>query len=71
MDELCADVILGLNFMKLHEKVIFETGGSSKPLLINKVNHNYCCVTQALVTPRRIFHNIVANCKPIAPKSRH
>ena len=45
MDELCADVMLGQDFMKLHEKVIFETGGSCKPLLINKVNDNYCFVT--------------------------
>ena len=69
MDELCANVILGQDVMKSHEKVIFKIGGSCKPILINKVNDNYCCVTQALVTPPHIFHDMLRQCKPITTKS--
>jgi len=28
MDDLCADVILGVDFMKLHRSITFETAGS-------------------------------------------
>ena len=69
MQCLCADVILGQDFMRLHESVVFKTGGVRDSLVIDK-NDQYCCVAPANVTPPRIFQHMISDCKPIAAKSR-
>ena len=69
VNDLCADVILGQDFMRLHESVVFKTGGARESLIIDK-NESYCCVAPANVTPPRIFQHMNPNCKPIASKSR-
>ena len=55
MDELCADVILGQDFMKLLEKLIFETGGSCKPLLIDKEMTTIAVLFKLLLHHRVFF----------------
>ena len=37
MDDLCADLILGLDFMKKHVKIIFEMGDARDVLIIGEV----------------------------------
>ena len=69
VNDLCADVILGQDFLRLHESVVFKTGGVRDSLVIDK-NDQYCCVAPANVTPPRIFQHMISNCKPIAAKSR-
>ena len=35
MEELCQDVILEINFMKLYSKIEFEMHGPQKPFTVN------------------------------------
>ena len=63
MDNLCVDVILGQDFMKQHDRVIFEFGGSQPPLHIS-------AVTAMNVPPPSLFEHLSEDCKPVAVKSR-
>ena len=59
MDNLCADVILGLDFMKEHEEVRFKLHGNKSLLEVDsgvvKRMDNVCLVMAANVDPPRIF----------------
>ena len=47
MKNLCSDVILGLDFMKLHSKVNFEMNGSKSAISIDNHHSNLCNVLAA------------------------
>ena len=68
MDKLCADVTLGLDFMKLHKGVQFMFHGDKSLFqLDSKVlpNRNDACLVMAAnVDPTRIFRTIKEDCKP-------
>ena len=66
MKNLCANVILGLDFMKLHSKVNFEMNGSKSAISID----NLCNVLTANIEPPGIFRSISSDCVPVATKSR-
>jgi len=75
--DLCADAVLGHDFMRLHDSVIFQMGGYLDPLVVGQDRDplvtrqdGFCCVSEALVNPPRVFQNIIPNCKLIATKSR-
>ena len=76
MKNLCADIVLGNDFMKLHKEVTFVMGGSRKPLKLSgkpcpdDISGRCCNVAQALVKPPKLFQYMAPNCKPIATKSR-
>ena len=74
VDKLCADVILGLDFMKLHEGVHFNLHGHISVLQVNlgRVKHSdeMCLVTAANVDPPQIFRTVKEDRKPVATKSR-
>ena len=74
VDKLCADVILGRDFMKLHEGVHFNQQGHKSVLQVNpgrtKHSDEMCLVMAANVDPPRIFRTVKENCKPVATKSR-
>ena len=59
IDNLCADVILGLDFMKEHEEVRFKLHGNKSLLEVDsgvvKRMDNVCLVMAANVDPPRIF----------------
>ena len=63
MPNLCADVLLGHDFLKLHSKVEIPFGGPKPSLSV-------CAFLAANVTPPSLFGNLPLNCKPIATKSR-
>ena len=63
LSNLCADVLLGHDFLKLHEKVELPFGGSKPPLSI-------CGLMAAHIAPPFLFKSVPLNCKPIATKSR-
>lgn len=68
--DLIADVILGLEFMKKHGKVVFEFGGSSKDLVIS--NGLHCAVAAAKVSaPPQIFKFVDPKLRPVAVRSRN
>ena len=64
LENLCSDVILGQDFMKQHEKVVFEFGGNQPTLHIS-------AVTAMKVPAPSLFEHLSDNCKPIAVKSRN
>ena len=51
VDNLCADVILGLDFLKMHRSTTFVTGGPRKPIRVG--DQKVCSVAAANVKPQR------------------
>ena len=49
---LCADLILGQDFMKRHRRVVFEVNEEGKDIIINS---SVCAVAAAKINPIRIF----------------
>ena len=68
MNELCAELVLGHDFMKLHDKIVFEMRGPRQSVIIDDVT---CSVVQALIKPPKLLKNLAVDCKRIATKSRH
>ena len=59
IDNLCTDIILGTDFLELHESIVINYG-SSKP-----------AVTALKIQPSSFFSHLTADCKPaITTKSR-
>ena len=52
---LCADLILGQDFMKRHRRVVFEVNEEGKDIIINS---SVCTVAAAKINPIRIFKNL-------------
>ena len=65
---LCADIILGQDFLKLHKSTTFETGGLRDSILISP--EKVCCVTAADVDPPRLFRFEKKDIHPIATPFR-
>ena len=66
---LCADIILGLDFLQKHRRVIFQFHGQVNDLCIND---GHCSVSAAKVKEMpEIFKFIDPNVRPIAVKSRN
>ena len=63
LPELCADLILGIDFKSQHSRVVFHYGGSEPPLSVDGLS------TQN-VDPPELFVNLTADCHKIASKSR-
>ena len=63
LPELCADLILGIDFQSQHSSVVFHYGGSEPPLSV------YGLSTQNVDLPE-LFVNLTADCHKIACKSR-
>ena len=65
LSNLCSDVILGRDFMKLHQGVEFMYEGSKPKLTV-------CCVTSMKLNPPSLFPNLPSDCKPVVtPTRRH
>ena len=62
LPELCADLILCLDFQSQHKSVIFEHGGSKPSLSI-------CGLSSLNMDPPQLFANLSDDCRPIATKS--
>ena len=63
LNDLCVDLILGIDFQQQHESVTFQFGG-------DKPNLNICNLATLNTNPPLLFENLPENCKPIATKSR-
>lgn len=70
VEDLCADIILGIDFMKLHKEVKFEFGGERDPVSLKDFQVSSCNVMAANIEPPRIFRSIPKDCMPIACPSR-
>ena len=67
-ENLCSDVILGLDFQGRHQRVIFEFNGESNDLVIS--GKSTCAVTAASTDAVSLFSNLAPEAKPIVTKSR-
>ncbi|XP_055869763.1 uncharacterized protein LOC129923337 [Biomphalaria glabrata] len=63
LDGLVSDVILGLDFISQHEKLMIPFDGKRSTLQV-------CTLKAARVEAPRLFANLAPNCHPIATKSR-
>ena len=63
LDNLCADVVLGQEFMKLHKEVVLEFNGKLPALRV-------CSLASSKIEPPSLFLHLDPNCKPIVTKSR-
>ena len=68
MPGLCADVVLGQDFLRQHKEVVIKLGGPKKSLLVGK--DSTCGVAASEVKCDHIFRNLKPECRPIATKSR-
>ena len=55
MEELCADMNLGLDFMKLHDEVNFQLHGPKEAISVDNNSNKSCNVMAAKIEPPRIF----------------
>ena len=65
MENICVRVILGLDFLKRHSRVVLEFGGKDDSFHIKS-----CCLSTLKMQPPSLFANLTEDCKPIATKSR-
>ena len=63
LPDACAEVILGVPFLKLHESFRINYGGMEPSL-------NVCALSKVKMTPVRLFKNLTEDCRPIATSSR-
>jgi len=74
LKHLCADVIAGQTFLKLHSSVTFVMNGQKKALTIaasSKLsNATHTATAAADLQPPRLFEFLLPDCKPIAAPSR-
>ena len=68
MKDLCVDIILGRDFLGLHESVTFQFEGPDARLVVSK--NESCAVTAANVKTPSLFGNLISGWKPISTKSR-
>ena len=68
MPGLCADVVLGQDFLRRHKEVIIKLDGPRDTLLVN--NDPFCGVAACNAECDRLFRNVKSDCHPIATKSR-
>ena len=63
LPDLCADIILGLDFQQKHASVTLEYGGNLPPL-------TFCGLSTMTVEAPELFAHLIGDCRPIATKSR-
>ena len=68
MKNLCVDIILGMDFLGLHKRVIFEFDGLMNDLIISKSNK--CAVLASKVKSPSLFAHLRSGWKPVCTKSR-
>jgi len=68
LETLCSDIILGLDFLSQHQRLIFQFRGPSPDLVVS--NERTCPVAAAAVKEVRLFAKLSPHAKPITTKSR-
>ena len=69
MKNLCVDVLLGCDFLKLHESLLFQFGGTRNQMMVLSKDDR-CAVSISNVKTPSLFSNLTPGWKPIATKSR-
>ena len=72
LNNACASIILGIDFLAKHKQIVIKYGGTEPPLISS--NDDKSSVSASLGTlkanPPLLFHNLTADCHPIRTKSR-
>ena len=68
MPGLCADVVLGQDFLQQHKEVVIKLGGRRDTLCVE--NDFFCGVSPCGADCDRLFPKFKPGCTPIATKSR-
>ena len=68
LENLCSDIILGLDFQSQHQNLIIKFNGESPDLVVSPDSH--CSLTAADVPKVSLFSNLLVDTKPIAARSR-
>ena len=68
LENLCSNIILGLDFQSQHERLIFKFNGSLPELV--EGNDMNCALTVADTKKALLFANLLPEVKPVATKSR-
>nr|XP_039252837.1 uncharacterized protein LOC120330077 [Styela clava] len=63
MNDLCCDILLGIDFQGQHQSVTYNYGGDRPPMSV-------CGFSTFKSLPPEPFKNLTADCHPIATKSR-
>ncbi|XP_077966603.1 uncharacterized protein LOC144420817 [Styela clava] len=63
MDDLCCDILLGIDFQGQHQSVTYNYGGDRPPMSV-------CGFSTFKSLPPEPLKNLTADCHPIATKSR-
>jgi len=67
---LCSDVIVGQEFLKLHSSVTFVMNGPEEALTIPPLKPQQLSVAAARLDSPRLFEFLLPECTPIASRSR-
>uniref|UniRef100_UPI00358DE7E4 uncharacterized protein n=1 Tax=Myxine glutinosa TaxID=7769 RepID=UPI00358DE7E4 len=67
---LCADILLGHDFLKLHGRLVMEFGGPDTLVVGADDALTVCALAQMDVRPLSLFPNLTSDCTPVAVKSR-
>ena len=67
-DDWCSDVILGVDFQRQHQRVIFQFDGECPHFIV--ANDKICSVAAATTEKVSLFSNLSRGYRPIATKSR-
>ena len=68
---LCADIILGIDFQSLHSSLQIKYKGTLPSLIVQNPTQPFCSLAQADLEEPTLFRTIKPDVKPIATKSRH
>ena len=68
LENLCSDIILGLDFQSQHQSLIIEFNGESPDLVVASDSH--CLLTAAVSPEVSLFSNLSDGVRPIATRSR-
>ena len=69
LNNLCADVILGQDFLKQHQSVVFNFGGEKPSLIVNTIG-TVNALSAMKITPVRLFEHLTDDCRPVSVRSR-
>ena len=71
LKNLYSNVILGLYFLRQHQKITFKYGEPLPEITVDNNIHQFCTLNAAEMEEPSLFPDILPSHKPIAVKSRH
>ena len=70
MKNLCSDILLGQDFQRQHQRVVFTYDGDKPELVISSLSSDTCAVAAATVGCPPLFKYLTNGCRPVCAPSR-